>query len=140
METQTDHFEGIDKSLLKQWQLELGAYVRLMGGIEKGFEQISEIVNRSWDGNSWNGTDTEFDIVITNTKMLIIAAGMLEAPVLIKDAHQVYTEGLEKYLEFVFYIVKGKPQDAERQRRESNRLLEKSITMVNSMWNQLGFS
>ncbi len=140
METQTEHFKGMDKSLSKQWQLELGAYVRLMGGIEKGFEQISDIVNRSWDGNSWNGTDTELDMVITNTKMLILAAGMLQATVLIKDAHQVYTEGLEKYLEFVVYIVKGKPQHAEQQLCESNRLLEKAITMVNAIWNQLGFS
>jgi hypothetical protein len=119
-------------------QLQLGAFYRLMEGIEKGINEVSETVGRSWDGRSWKGSDQEFGALVANIQILIIAAERLQAPEFIKEAHQVYAEGLRKYLEFVVHAKKGKPEDADQRFRESSRLIDKAISSVNSIWRQLG--
>ena len=44
---------------------------------------------------------------------------------------------LRKYLEFVVHAKKGKPEDANQRFRESSQLINKAISLVNSVWKQL---
>ncbi len=136
MATQVDQFMAMME--FTSMQLQLAAFYRLMEGIEKGVKEVSEIIERSWNGRSWNGSDKEFGVLVANIQILIIAAERLQAPEFIKDAHQTYTEGIKKYLEFVVHAKKGKPGDANERFRESCRLVEKASSSVDSVWRQLG--
>ena len=135
MTTQVDQFMAMMQFTSKQ--LQLAAFYRLMEGIEKGVNEASENVERSWNGRSWKGSDQEFGALVANIQILIIAAERLQAPDFLKEAHQVYTEGLRKYLEFVVHAKKGKPEDADQRFRESSMLINKGISLVNSVWSQL---
>jgi hypothetical protein len=118
-------------------KLHLAAFYTLMEGIEKGVKQVSETVDRSWNGKVWNGSDQEFGALLANIQILVIAAERLQAPEFIKDAHQTYTGGLKKYLEFVLHAKKGKREDADQRFRESSRLINKAISSIDSVWKQL---